>query len=141
MKESTLLKMILAGRDLSKLREDFKFTIALECGEEFSFHDYKIIRQNADFVDFKINFRFSGLYIPRDRIVNRKGVKTTIKRHTRIFHSMIKSTNVPEIVVKKEITKERKPRKKKEIPKAQIVGELFLQLGRVPTEKEIQNYK
>lgn len=131
----------MAGRDLNLLREDFKFTISLECGESFSFHDYKIVQQNDKFVDFKINFRFGGIYIPRNRIRHRGEKKIVIKRYTRIFHNMIKSTNVPEIITKQDITKEKRPRKKKVVPKEQIVGILAIQLGRMPTEQEIQNYK
>ena len=141
MRSQQVVKYILAGRDLNLLRQDFKYTINLKCGESFSFHDYKIIQQNATFVDFKINFRFGGIYIPRNRIRHRGDKKIVIKRYTRIFHDMIKSTNVPEIETKEDITKEKKKRVKKAVPKEQIVGILAIQLGRMPTEEEITNYK
>ena len=132
MNSKSVIRAVYSGMSIQDIRERFRFTIRLNCGEEFSFFNYKILDITEELVSIKIQFQLNGRFIPCDRKIKMKDAPSkTIPRSLVLKRSMIQYHNVPEIEGLK------KPRKIK-LNKFEVIGKLVSELGRVPSEHEIQ---
>lgn len=136
MNESQVINLIHRGRSLKEIFESVKYNINLACGESFGFYDYKVVSQTDNHIDLKINFKHGGRYVPYDRIRKRAG--HVVSRYIHLTSEMVVSSNLPELNGQVKI---KQPRKSKEYSRMEIIGALAQELGRMPSESEIINYK